>query len=617
MAEWIIPGNPKEYNVVGAFHELKKIDWKQSTNIKEGDIVYVYVSGDIRSLRFKCRANKVNLDVPDIDDQKFDISGKFDGHKGRYMELEMLEEFEGPEYTREELLNHGFQSPQGPMRMPSKVKSYLTSLEGMKLLAKKFAKNMILYGPPGTGKTYSTAKYAVEICESDKETDLNDYSAVMKRYRALMAENRISFVTFHQSYSYEEFIEGIRPLMPKRDDNEPEQKEGLKYDIVDGVFKEFCSRAKKDIITTDKFTVSDNARIWKATIRAEVKQDCFDNDRVRIDWGFDSDGAYGFVNDIHAGDIIITTDGSRSFITGIAVAKEDDAYSIDDESDATTRNVQWLAKDLNEDIVAINGDKILHRKTVARVPHMSVGDLIKIAVKHNPDLQDTKVAKNKQPYVFIIDEINRGNISKIFGELITLIEDTKRDGMEECIPATLPYSGESFTVPENVYIIGTMNTADRSIALMDTALRRRFQFIEMMPKPEVLEDIHVKDLDVAAMLKTINERITFLYDREHTIGHAFFTKLKKSPTIETLQTIFEKSVIPLLQEYFYEDYRKIQLVLGDNGKTDSDLKFIKDEKVEVKSIFKGSVDNVNDLPEFKYSVNKGAFSKLESYKQIM
>ncbi len=128
MTEWIIPGNPRAYNVVDAFHELKKINWKQSTNIAAGDIVYIYLSGDIRALRFKCRATKVNLEVPDINDQKFDVSGKYDGHEGRYMELEMLEEFEGSEYTREELLNHGFQSPQGPMRMPSGVKAYLNSL---------------------------------------------------------------------------------------------------------------------------------------------------------------------------------------------------------------------------------------------------------------------------------------------------------------------------------------------------------------------------------------------------------------------------------------------------------------------------------------------------------
>jgi 5-methylcytosine-specific restriction endonuclease McrBC GTP-binding regulatory subunit McrB len=223
-------------------------------------------------------------------------------------------------------------------------------------------------------------------------------------------------------------------------------------------------------------------------------------------------------------------------------------------------------------------------------------------------------------FVFVIDEINRGNISKIFGELITLIEDTKRGGMEEQASAILPYSGDKFSVPSNVYILGTMNTADRSISLMDTALRRRFQFIEMMPEVNVLREIganKVADLDIAEMLETINERITFLYDREHTIGHAFFTRLAKSPNIETLASIFEKSVIPLLQEYFYEDYQKIQLVLGDNGKENPKTKFILDEEVKAKKIFKGHVEDVVDLPEKKYTVNKEAFLNIESYKQII
>ena len=141
---------------------------------------------------------------------------------------------------------------------------------------------------------------------------------------------------------------------------------------------------------------------------------------------------------------------------------------------------------------------------------------------------------------------------------------------------------------------------------------------ELMPDADVLRKIgadKVDDLDVAAMLEAINERITFLYDREHTIGHAFFTKLKDAPTLETLKTIFKKSVIPLLQEYFYEDYQKIQLVLGDNGKTDDSLKFITDEKVVIRNIFKGRAEDVIDIDR-KYSINDAAFDNLESYKQI-
>lgn len=191
-----------------------------------------------------------------------------------------------------------------------------------------------------------------------------------------------------------------------------------------------------------------------------------------------------------------------------------------------------------------------------------------------PADSDIELKEETRPYVFIMDEINRGNISKIFGELITLIEPVKRKGAKEAMEVILPYSNKSFGVPNNVYLIGTMNTADRSIALMDTALRRRFQFIERMPDVTVLrkmgaDKIRVEgvELDVALMLECMNKRIEFLFDREHTFGHAFFLGLKDEPTIENLASIFKKAIIPLLQEYFYEDYSKIMLVLGDNGKT--------------------------------------------------
>ena len=201
-----------------------------------------------------------------------------------------------------------------------------------------------------------------------------------------------------------------------------------------------------------------------------------------------------------------------------------------------------------------------------------------------------------------------------------MIEDTKRKGCPEAATAVLPYSHVEFSVPQNVYILGTMNTADRSIALMDTALRRRFSFIEMMPNSEVLDSLGVgtitdgvQELDVSEMLRVINRRIEYLYDREHTIGHAFFTKLKNNPSIEMLAAIFKKNVIPLLQEYFYEDYAKIQYVLGDNQKETS-LKFILDEGVDMKDIFNGVPDI--DLPEKKYRIQESAFYNIDSYKGI-
>jgi len=204
------------------------------------------------------------------------------------------------------------------------------------------------------------------------------------------------------------------------------------------------------------------------------------------------------------------------------------------------------------------------------------------------NINDNKVIKN---YILIIDEINRGNISKIFGELITLIEPSKRIGADEEIKVKLPYSGDIFGVPPNLYILGTMNTADRSIALIDTALRRRFDFTEMMPDLEVLEEIEdIDSINIKTFLKKINERIEYLYDRDHTIGHAYFMSLKDEKVIAKrveLDNIFRNKVIPLLQEYFYDDWEKIKMVLGSG--------FILKEKVEPKTIF-----NQEDIKDSDY-----------------
>ena len=502
-------------------------------------------------------------------------------------------------------------------------------------MKKEFDKNVIFYGPPGTGKTYTTAKRAVEICKTESEKELTDYSEIMKKYNELKKKNRIEFITFHQSYGYEEFIEGIKPIVLNEDDESEDESENnqesktnikiendIKYDVVDGVFKKFCDNARKAIIETDNNNNDDiplEAIVWKVTVRNNVIKDCFENSRVRIDWNFDDAGAVGFVEEVKKGDIIITTDGSRTKINGIAVVIDDKGYILaGEERDTTTRSVKWLAKNINENIKNINKEKMLHRRTVARVPNMKVEDIIKLAKEKNQkELSKIVIKENKEPYVFIIDEINRGNISKIFGELITLIEPTKRSGKKECISTKLPYSKEEFTVPDNVYIIGTMNTADRSIALMDTALRRRFKFEEMLPNYDLLEDIFVEDegvkVNIGAMLKVINERIEYLYDREHTIGHAVFLELKENNNIDKLENIFKKSVIPLLQEYFYEDYEKIRIVLGDNAK-DEDEQFILAVSIP-KDIFEGDIGDI-DIPEKKYIINYDNFKNIMAYKNI-
>jgi 5-methylcytosine-specific restriction protein B len=189
-------------------------------------------------------------------------------------------------------------------------------------------------------------------------------------------------------------------------------------------------------------------------------------------------------------------------------------------------------------------------------------DLVRLLLSEN-EVTETGTPR---PFVLIIDEINRGNISRIFGELITLIEESKRTGNPEALTVKLPYSKEMFSVPANLYLIGTMNTADRSLAQLDIALRRRFVFEELMPNPSILEGLTIEGIDVSRMLTTMNQRIEILYDREHTIGHTFFLSLFEQPTLAELQRIFTGNILPLLEEYFFEDWEKIRLVLADNRK---------------------------------------------------
>lgn len=371
----------------------------------------------------------------------------------------------------------------------------------------------------------------------------------------------------------------------------------------------------------------------------ELKKQCFEKGKIRLGWAevkdedVDSDFAgdanvswnakhmvLDFKNTMEIGDVVVIEKNNKS-IDAIGVITGDYVYDESQSRYPRSRSVEWLVKNIDKDIVPFlpNGRKQLSRFSVFAFDYIGIDTIIQIVNEYG---NDSVVEANQEtkPYVFIIDEINRGNISKIFGELITLIEDKKRAGAEEAMEAILPYSGESFSVPQNVYILGTMNTADRSIALMDTALRRRFDFEEMMPDSGVLKELGIETieidgvkLNIVKMLDTINERIEYLFDREHTIGHAFFVKLVDDPSLDTLSRIFRKKVVPLLQEYFFEDYEKIQLVLGDNTKED-EYKFILDVPVKVKDIFNGNPDV--DLPEKGYRIQASAFNKIQSYKLI-
>lgn len=219
-----------------------------------------------------------------------------------------------------------------------------------------------------------------------------------------------------------------------------------------------------------------------------------------------------------------------------------------------------------------------------------------------------------EKYVFIIDEINRGNVSKIFGELITVIEPTKRIGQPEAATVKLAYSQELFGVPDNVYIIGTMNTADRSIAMLDSALRRRFDFVEMLPNPDLLEGVVIEGIDIRELMIKINRRVEILIDRDHTIGHAYFMQLKGRPSLAVLAHIFKNAIVPLLQEYFYDDYEKIRLVLGDANKEENE-QFVKATAIDYHQIFGAKAELYLENDEV-YAINNAAFANVNSYLKI-
>ena len=439
--------------------------------------------------------------------------------------------------------------------------------------------NQILYGPPGTGKTYTTIAKAIEIIRGEKvgEEEINDEKktkALKKQFDEYVQSGQIKFVTFHQSYGYEEFVEGLKAYT---------EDKNIHYRVEDGIFKEICKRIKE----------CKEHKKWKVP---QISEDRFDK-----------------LYDIYAANLpnyaknetsnkkLKTSDGYEFYLY------KNTAQGIEARSASSADgNPMPMSKDSLKKIL-FDQDNSKSSYRYGTHPDAVLEDML-----------------STMPYVLIIDEINRGNISKIFGELITLIEPSKRLGAEDEIKVELPYSQhkkegerEKFGVPSNLYIIGTMNTADRSIALMDTALRRRFEFVEMMPQPELLGTIKIKykdkdidpkeiEIDFTTMLKTINDRIEYLYDRDHTIGHAYFMSLKDGADISELALIFKNKILPLLQEYFYDDWEKIRLVLGDS-------QFIKEKKPS-SDLFKSGTDYIND--KILYEIDKEAFYDKQNYLKI-
>ncbi|MBR2836196.1 MAG: AAA family ATPase [Coriobacteriales bacterium] len=442
-----------------------------------------------------------------------------------------------------------------------------------------YPKNMILYGPPGTGKTYRTRAYAVAICDGRRVEDVleamknpDGYAEVSERYDQLVAQGRVGFTTFHQSYGYEEFIEGLRPEYD-------EDKGVVTYPLRKGAFRDFCEAAE-DVIAiasaeegVPRFPGNPRPRVWKMGLKTgeitNLLECCRNEGTLRMGWDSitpdevddskdisdqNKRAINAFQEEMQPGDFVVIP-GAVSSRYDVAVVTGDFEWDEDLPGARRKRTAQWLDGISKSEFLPLNDGKALTLQTVYELTRVSPSRLLE-AMGMRVEEKTTK------PYVFIIDEINRGNVSKIFGELITLLEPSKRKGAPEETLARLPYSGEMFGVPDNVYILGTMNTADRSIALMDTALRRRFEFIEIMPESKLLSDINVEGIDVARMLEVMNARIELLYDREHTLGHAYLMDLVKESSVERLARVFETRLIPLLQEYFFDDYAKIRSILG-------------------------------------------------------
>lgn len=461
------------------------------------------------------------------------------------------------------------------------------------------AVNLILYGPPGTGKTYQTAWEAVRLCVgAEATTELkDDRDALTAEYRRLTNEGRIEFLTFHQSLSYEEFVEGLRPSIGDDDLEGPDETAGgtgFRLKCHEGIFKRISERARLDQGESGGTQRLDrSARVFKVALgRRHVEDERIryglDNDLIHLGWGEDIDWSderfdefneifaewrskknpeasghdgnivctFSFRADMQVGDYVVVSDG-RDRIQAFGQVSGEYYFDPDATYHPHRRKMEWLWRsDEGTDRSRFypNG---FRRHSVYKL-NQSLIDWD--ALEEITFGEDTSLrGKVGRDYVLIIDEINRANISKVFGELITLLEQDKRLGAQNEVRVQLPYSKKRFGVPPNLHIVGTMNTADRSIALLDTALRRRFTFQELMPDPTVLSE-DVGGINLRALLSTINERIEYLFDREHQIGHAYFTSCHSRADVED---VMRHKVIPLLAEYFYEDWAKVAAVLGD------------------------------------------------------
>lgn len=416
--------------------------------------------------------------------------------------------------------------------------------------ALSFPLNQILYGPPGTGKTYRTIERAVEIIDSGVP---GDHAACKQRFDELLQEGRIGFITFHQSYSYEDFIEGIRPLLNAGRDGE------ARYDCRDGVLKELSLRALGACLEPARPGEATFEAVWSALL------DKIDNDPAWECPGLSAGSSFK-INVTDAGNLQAENTVSNTGPVYSCPRRYAETVwnALRDGPKANSPRVKQLIGNGHINFIGAVVEELKRlRTTKAQLPEQ--GSISPDAVRSFlAGSQEYRVKEASAPrYVLVIDEINRGNISKILGELITLLEDDKRLPGENSLTVKLPYSGDRFALPANLYLLGTMNTADKSLALVDVALRRRFEFVELAPDWKVCPNLTSEMRDV---LRELNARITLRKDREHRIGHAYFVHVADD---ESFNHVFRYRVIPLLQEYFYNDWEGLRYVLGDGKSKES------------------------------------------------
>lgn len=416
----------------------------------------------------------------------------------------------------------------------------------------KKRKNIILQGALGTGKTYRIPELVVRLCEPEFDANNATHKELMSVYDRLKEEKRVMFTTFHQSMDYEDWLEGLRPVL---------ENDQVRYKIEPGIFKRLCTEAERPLSAKKDVNISDEAIVWKVSLSGTgdnpVRRDCMKNGYIRIGW----DG-YGenitdetdwsihngegktilnaFINTMKVGDIVMSCYSSRT-IDAIGIVTGEYEWHDNFEHYKRVRRVKWLVKGINEDIVKLNDDKTMTLGTVYRLNAITLDKVKSLLDKH--EASKTLIDNNK-PYVIVIDEFNRGNVSKIFGELITLLEPDKRKGMRDAESVLLPYSKKEFYIPSNVFLVATMNTADRSLDTIDYAIRRRFAFITV--KPQEIDDDNFN----SELFREVSSLFISNYDEYAESG--FDDTIKLLPA-ETLSEEYRPEDVWIGHSYFIMD----------------------------------------------------------------